>query len=234
VIIGGDPSIWPFVTLGARARLGDRVTLYPGVFIGDDCTLGDDVVVYPSATVLPRCRIGSRVIIGSGSVIGSDGFGFVLHEGRQHKVPQRGGVVIEDDVELGANVTIDRATHGQTIIGRGTKVDDQVHVAHNVTVGEHAILVAQVGIAGSTTVGKYVVMGGQVGVNDHISIGDGAMIAAKSGVVGNVEAGAQVSGIPALPHVESARAAVALRHLPAMRQRLRELERRLADLEARQ
>jgi UDP-3-O-[3-hydroxymyristoyl] glucosamine N-acyltransferase len=232
VSIGADPSIWPFVTLGKRVRLGDRVTLYPGVFIGDDCTLGDDTIVYPSATVLPRCRIGARVIIGSGTVIGSDGFGFVTHEGRHHKIPQRGGVTIEDDVEVGANVTIDRATHGQTVIGRGTKIDDQVHVAHNVAVGEHAILIAQVGIAGSSTVGRYVVMGGQVGVNDHIQIGDGAMIAAKSGVVGDVEAGAQLSGIPAVPHLEAARAAVALRRLPDMRQRLRELERRLGKLEA--
>ena len=141
-------------------------------------------------------------------------------------------MTIEDDVEVGANVTIDRATHGQTVIGRGTKIDDQVHVAHNVTVGEHAILVAQVGIAGSTAVGRYVVMGGQVGVNDHIQIGDGAMIAAKSGVVGDVEAGARLSGIPAVPHLEAARAAVALRRLPDMRQRLRDLERRLGKLEA--
>jgi UDP-3-O-[3-hydroxymyristoyl] glucosamine N-acyltransferase len=173
------------------------------------------------------------VIIGSGAVIGSDGFGFVTHEGRHHKIPQRGGVSIEDDVELGANVTIDRATHGQTVIGRGTKIDDQVHVAHNVTVGEHAILVAQVGIAGSTTVGRHVVMGGQVGVNDHIRIGDGAMISAKSGVVGDVEPGSRVSGIPAAPHLEAARSVVALRHLPGMRTRLRDLERRLAQLEAR-
>jgi UDP-3-O-[3-hydroxymyristoyl] glucosamine N-acyltransferase len=234
VIIGAQPSIWPFVTLGARVRLGDRVTLYPGVFIGDDCTLGDDTVVYPSATVLARCRIGARVIIGSGSVIGSDGFGFVLHAGRHHKIPQRGGVIIEDDVELGANVTIDRATHGQTVIGRGTKIDDQVHVAHNVAVGEHAILVAQVGIAGSTTVGRYVVMGGQAGVSDHVTIGDGAMIAAKAGVVGNVEAGARMGGVPAMPHVEAARSVVALRHLPALRRQVQELERRLANLEARQ
>jgi UDP-3-O-[3-hydroxymyristoyl] glucosamine N-acyltransferase len=233
VIIGPHPSIWPFVTLGARVRLGARVTLYPGVFIGDDCTLGDDTVVYPSATVLAGCRLGSRVIVGSGSVIGSDGFGFVPHGGRHHKVPQRGGVVIEDDVELGANVTVDRATYGHTVLGRGAKIDDQVHVAHNVTVGEHAILVAQVGIAGSTTVGKHVVMGGQVGVSDHLRIGDGAMIAAKSGVVADVEAGVQLSGIPARPHLEAARAVVALRHLPALRQRVRELERRVADLEAR-
>jgi len=232
VVVGADPSIWPFVTLGERVRLGDRVTLYPGVFIGDDCTLGDDTIVYPSATILARCRIGARVIVGSGAVIGSDGFGFVAHEGRHHKIPQRGGVVIEDDVELGANVTVDRATHGQTIVGRGTKIDDQVHLAHNVQVGQHAILVAQVGIAGSTIVGDYVVMGGQVGVNDHVRIGDRAMIAAKAAVAGDVEPGARLAGIPAVPHREAARSVAALRHLPEMRNRLRELERRLAALEA--
>jgi UDP-3-O-[3-hydroxymyristoyl] glucosamine N-acyltransferase len=232
VVIGADPSIWPFVTLGDGVRLGDRVTLYPGVVIGDECVVGDDAIVYPGVTILHRCRIGARVIVGSGTVIGSDGFGFVLHEGRHHKIPQRGGVIVEDDVELGANVTVDRATHGHTVIGRGTKVDDQVHIAHNVQVGEHAILVAQVGIAGSTLVGNYVVMGGQVGVNDHVRIGDGAMIAAKAAVAGDVEPGAQVAGIPATPLAEAARSAVALRRLPEMRQRLRDLERRLAVLEA--
>jgi UDP-3-O-[3-hydroxymyristoyl] glucosamine N-acyltransferase len=232
VVVGAHPSIWPFVTLGDRVRLGRRVTLYPGVFIGDDCTVGDDTVVYPGATILAGCRIGSRVVVGGGTVIGSDGFGFVTHEGRHHRIPQRGVVVVEDEVEMGANVTIDRATHGQTRIGRGTKIDNQVHVAHNVTVGEHAILVAQVGIAGSTSVGNYVVMGGQVGVNDHIHIGEGAMIAAKSGVVGDVEAGARMSGTPALPHLEAARAYTALRRLPDLRHRLRQLERQVVQLEA--
>jgi UDP-3-O-[3-hydroxymyristoyl] glucosamine N-acyltransferase len=232
VVIGADPSIWPFVTLGDRVQLGARVTLYPGVFVGDDCTVGDASVVYPGATILPRCHLGARVVVGSGTVIGSDGFGFVTHGGRHHKIPQRGSVIVEDDVELGANVTIDRATHGQTVIGRGTKIDNLVHVAHNVTVGEHAILVAQVGIAGSTAVGAYVVMGGQVGVNDHVRIGDGAVISAKSGVVGDVEAGARMSGIPALPHLEAARAHAALRRLPDLRRRLRHLEQRLGALEA--
>ncbi len=232
VVIGPDPSIWPFVTLGDRVRLGARVTLHPGVFIGDDCTLGDDTVVHPNVTVLSRCRIGARVIIFSGTVIGSDGFGYVLHEGRHHKIPQRGGVVVEDDVELGANVTIDRATYGQTVIGRGTKIDNQVHIAHNVTIGEHTILVAQVGIAGSTTVGKYVIMAGQAGVIDHLRIGDGAMIAAGAGVHRDVAAGERVSGAPAIPADEFARVYAALRRLPRMRQRLHELERQVAALES--
>lgn len=232
VVIGAEPSIWPLVTLGDRVRLGARVSLYPGVFIGDDCTVGDDTVVYPNVTILSRCRIGARVLIGSGTVIGSDGFGYVQHEGRHHKIPQRGQVVIEDDVELGANVTVDRATYGRTVIGRATKIDNQVHIAHNVSIGEHTILVAQVGIAGSATVGKHVVMGGQVGVADHIRVGDGAMIAATAGVVQDVAAGERMSGTPALPHREALRAYTALRRLPELRQRLRELERRLSSLEA--
>jgi UDP-3-O-[3-hydroxymyristoyl] glucosamine N-acyltransferase len=231
VVIGADPSIWPFVTLGDRVRLGQRVTLYPGVFIGDDCAVGDDTIVYPCAVILARCRLGSRVIVGSGTVIGSDGFGFVTHEERHHKISQRGGVVIEDDVEMGANVTIDRATYGQTVIGRGTKIDNQVHVAHNVTVGEHTILVAQVGIAGSTTVGKHVMIGGQVGVSDHVRVGDRAMIAASSGVGRDVGMGERVSGTPALPHEEWVRVYGALRRLPDLRGRLLDLERRLAALE---
>jgi UDP-3-O-[3-hydroxymyristoyl] glucosamine N-acyltransferase len=171
------------------------------------------------------------VVIFSGTVIGSDGFGYIQHEGRHYKIPQRGEVVIEDEVELGANVTIDRATHGQTVIGRATKVDNQVHIAHNVTIGEHTLLVAQVGIAGSTAVGRRVVMGGQAGVADHLRIGDGAMIAASAGVARDVPAGERVSGTPALPHAEAVRAYTALRHLPELRQRLRELERRVGSLE---
>ncbi|MGH7331693.1 MAG: UDP-3-O-(3-hydroxymyristoyl)glucosamine N-acyltransferase [Candidatus Rokuibacteriota bacterium] len=231
VSIGAEPSIWPFVTLGDRVRLGARVTVYPGAFIGDDCALGDDAVVYPNVTILPRCRIGARVVIASGTVIGSDGFGYVQDAGRHHKIPQRGAVVIEDDVELGANVTVDRATHGQTVIGRGSKIDNQVHIAHNVSIGEHTILVAQVGIAGSATIGKQVVMGGQVGVADHIRVGDGAMIAASAGVVRDVAPGERLSGTPALPHHEAVRAYTALRRLPELRQRVRDLERRLASLE---
>jgi UDP-3-O-[3-hydroxymyristoyl] glucosamine N-acyltransferase len=231
VVIGAKPSIWPFVTLGDRVRLGARVTLYPGVFIGDDCIVGDDTVVYPNVTILARCRIGARVIIGSGTVIGGDGFGYVQHEGRHHKIPQRGDVLIEDDVELGANVTVDRATYGRTVIGRASKIDNQVHIAHNVSIGEHSILVAQVGIAGSATVGKHVVMGGQAGVTDHIRIGDGAMIAATAGIVHDVAAGERMSGSPALPHHEALRVYGAWRQLPELRQRVRDLERRLTSLE---
>src|SRR5574341_2580980 len=181
VQIGSNVSIWPGVTLGDRVRIGSSVTLYPGVFVGDDSAIGEHTVLYPNVVVREGCRIGARVIIHSGTVIGSDGFGYVQDEGRHHKIPQLGGVIIEDDVELGANVTVDRATFGQTVIKRGTKVDNLVQIAHNVTIGEDSILVAQVGIAGSTRLGHHVVVGGQAGLADHIQIGDHVMIASRAG-----------------------------------------------------
>jgi UDP-3-O-[3-hydroxymyristoyl] glucosamine N-acyltransferase len=231
VHIGPDPSIWPFVTLGDRVTLGARVTLYPGVFIGDDARIGDDTVLFPNVTVMDRCRIGSRVRIHSGTVIGSDGFGYVQQGGIHHKVPQLGIVVVEDDVELGANVAVDRATFGQTVIKRGTKVDNLVQIAHNVTVGEDSVLVAQVGIAGSSTVGHHVVIGGQAGVGDHLQIGDRTMIAARSGVSHSLEAGQIVSGNPAIPHTTSLRALTVIPRLPELRQQVRDLERRVRALE---
>jgi len=231
--IGPDVSIWPFVTLGDRVRIGARVTLYPGVFIGDDSVVEDDSLLYPNVTVRERCTIGKRVIIHSGTVIGSDGFGYVQQEGRHHKIPQIGTVVIEDDVELGANVTVDRATFGRTVIKRGTKVDNLVQIAHNVTVGEHNILVAQVGIAGSTTLGSHVVVGGQAGLADHIQIGDRVMIAARSGVNRSLTGDQIVSGTPAMPHEVSIKAQAVVPRLPELRQQVRDLLKRVSALEAR-
>lgn len=231
--IGPDVSIWPFVTLGDRVRIGARVTLYPGVFIGDDSVVEDDSLLYPNVTVRERCTIGKRVIIHSGTVIGSDGFGYVQQEGRHHKIPQIGTVVIEDDVELGANVTVDRATFGRTVIRRGTKVDNLVQIAHNVTVGEHNILVAQVGIAGSTTLGSHVVVGGQAGLSDHIQIGDRVMIAARSGVNRSLTGDQIVSGTPAMPHEVSIKAQAVIPRLPELRQQVRALLQRVNALEAR-
>ena len=207
------------------------MTLYPGVFIGDDVVIGDDSVLYPNVTVREGCRIGSRVIIHSGTVIGSDGFGYVQHEGRHHKIPQLGMVCIEDDVELGANVTVDRATFGQTIIKRGTKVDNLVQVAHNVSIGEHSILVAQVGIAGSTRLGHHVIVGGQAGLADHLEIGDQVMIAARSGVNRSLTGNQIVSGAPVMPHEVAMKAMAIIPRLPELRQQLRDLEQRVRDLE---
>lgn len=231
VEIGPQASIWPFVTLGDRCHIGARVTLYPGVFIGDDATIGDDTVLYPNVTVREGCRIGSRVIIHSGTVIGSDGFGYVQHEGRHHKIPQLGIVCIEDDVELGANVTVDRATFGRTVIKRGTKVDNLVQVAHNVSIGEHSILVAQVGIAGSTRLGHHVIVGGQAGLADHLEIGDQVMIAARSGVNRSLTGNQIVSGAPVMPHEVAMKAMAVIPRLPELRRQLRDLEHRMLDLE---
>jgi UDP-3-O-[3-hydroxymyristoyl] glucosamine N-acyltransferase len=234
VTIGADPSIWPFVTLGDGVRIGARATLYPGVFVGEGSVVGDDVILYPNVTVREGCTLGNRVIVHSGSVIGSDGFGYVQHEGRHQKIPQLGTVVIEDDVELGANVTVDRATFGRTLIKRGTKVDNLVQIAHNVTIGEHSILVAQVGIAGSTTLGHHVMVGGQAGLADHLEIGDQVMIAARSGVNRNVTGGQIVSGAPVMPHETAIKAHAVIPRLPELRQQVRALEHRVGALEAAQ
>ena len=232
VVIGDDPSIWPFVTLGDRVTIGARVTLYPGVYIGADSAVGDDSVLYPNVVVREGCSIGARVIIHSGTVVGADGFGYVQHEGRHHKIPQLGGVTIEDDVELGANVTIDRATLGRTTIKRGTKIDNLVQIAHNVTVGEHAIIVAQVGVAGSTTIGHHVMIGGQAGLADHVTIGNQSMIAARAGVNRNVEPNQIVSGAPIMPHETWMKAQAVIPRLPELRQLVRDLAHRVERLEA--
>ena len=232
VLIGDNPSIWPFVTLGDRVTIGARVTLYPGVYVGADSTVGDDSVLYPNVVVREGCAIGARVIIHSGTVIGADGFGYVQHEGRHHKIPQLGGVMIEDDVELGANVTIDRATLGHTIIKQGTKIDNLVQIAHNVTVGEHDIIVAQVGVAGSTTIGHHVMIGGQAGLADHLTIGNQAMIAARAGVNRNVEPNQIVSGAPVMPHDTWMKAQAVIPRLPELRQLVRDLAQRVQRLEA--
>jgi UDP-3-O-[3-hydroxymyristoyl] glucosamine N-acyltransferase len=233
VEVGADVSIWPFVTLGDRVRIGARVTLYPGVFIGHDSVIGDDSVLYPNVTVREHCSIGRRVIIHSGTVVGSDGFGYVQHDGRHYKIPQIGSVVIEDDVELGANVSVDRATFGRTLIKCGTKVDNLVQIAHNVTIGEHSILVAQVGIAGSTTVGSNVMIGGQAGLADHLDIGDRVIIAARAGVNRSLTGGQIVSGAPAMPHETSIKAHAVIPRLPELRQHVHALEQRVTALETR-
>ncbi|MBI3808620.1 MAG: UDP-3-O-(3-hydroxymyristoyl)glucosamine N-acyltransferase, partial [Nitrospirae bacterium] len=230
--VGSDVSIWPGVTLGDRVTIGARVILYPGVFIGNDSTIGDDTLLYPNVVVREGCTIGARVIIHSGTVIGSDGFGYVQDQGRHYKIPQLGGVTIEDDVELGANVTVDRATLGQTVIQQGTKVDNLVQIAHNVTIGAHSILVAQVGIAGSTHVGHHVMIGGQAGLADHIVIGDQVMIAARAGVNRSLEPNQIVSGAPVMPHEVWVKAQAVIPRLPELRQAIRTLEERMKKLEA--
>ncbi len=181
VELGQDVSVGPLAFLGDRVKVGDRVTIMAGCVIGHDVSIGADTLIYPNVTILDRCRLGRRVIIHSGTVIGADGFGFVpLPEGFR-KIPQLGTVVIEDDVEIGANCTIDRAALGETRIGKGVKIDNLVQVAHNVTIGDHSIIVAQAGIAGSAKLGKRVALGGQAGVVGHIELGDGVQVGAQTG-----------------------------------------------------
>lgn len=226
VHIGDDPSIWPFVTLGDRVTIGARVTLYPGVYIGADSTVGDDSVLYPNVVVREGCSIGARVIIHGGTVIGADGFGYVQHEGRHHKIPQLGGVTIEDDVELGAHVTIDRATLGHTVVKRGTKIDNLVQIAHNVVIGKNSVIVAQTGISGSTRVGERVTIAGQVGIVGHIEIADGTIIAAQSGIAKSL-AGGVWFGSPAVPLAERKQQIAWIHRLGKLFARVKEIEKKL-------
>jgi len=226
-----EVAISPLVYLGNRVRLGQRVTLHPGVVVYDDVVIGDDVVLYANVTIGHECQIGNRVVIHSGAVIGSDGFGYATEANGHHvKRPQVGVVQIDDDVEIGANTCIDRATFGKTWIKRGAKIDNLVQLGHNVVIGEDSLLVAQVGIAGSATTGNSVVLGGQVGVAGHIHLGDRVMIAAMSGVHNNLEPGAIVAGIPAISHKNWLRASAAYAKLPEMVREMRELRRKVAEL----
>ncbi len=232
VTLGDGVSIWPFVTLDNHVSIGRGTTLYPGVFVGEGTVVGEDCLIYPNVTIREGITIGHRVFIHSGTVVGSDGFGYLQEGGRHHKIPQIGTVVIEDDVELGANVTVDRATYGQTIIRKGTKVDNLVQIAHNVEVGEHNILVAQVGIAGSSKTGHHVMIGGQAGISDHVTVGDLVMIAARSGLNRDVAAKEIVAGFPALPRMDWLKAMAIVARLPELRQHLRDMDDRLKALEA--
>ncbi|MBK7671542.1 MAG: UDP-3-O-(3-hydroxymyristoyl)glucosamine N-acyltransferase [bacterium] len=223
----GAASVGPYCVIGAGAEVGSGCRLGPHVTVGCDARLGRDCVLHAHVTVREGCRLGERVIVHAGTVIGADGFGYLPGPRGQLKIPQVGIVEVGDDVELGALVTIDRATTGRTIIGAGSKLDNQVHVAHNVHIGRSCALSAQTGIAGSCVLGDGVITGGQVGIADHLTIGDGARIGAQAGVIKDVPKGATVFGYPALDFQESFRITAAMRRLPAALGRLRSLEHRL-------
>ncbi len=230
--ISENVAIGPQVVVSDNVKIGERATLEAGVFLGDDVVLGDDVTIMANAVVRSGCKIGNRVIIQSGTVIGSDGYGYVQDaQGRHIKRPHVGIVILEDDVEIGANSCVDRATFGVTVIKQGAKVDNLVQVAHNVTVGEGCLLVAQCGVAGSTALGRGVVLGGQVAVTDHVTIGDGVMAGGKAGIAGSVEAGSVVSGYPAIDHRTWLRASSAFSKLPQLVKDVRDLIRKVANLE---
>lgn len=227
-----DPTahIGPLCSVAERTVIGPRTVLQAGVHVGPDCQIGKECHLFPSVTIYARSQIGHRVRIHAGTVIGSDGFGYVLDEGAHRKVPQVGNVIIHDDVEIGANVTVDRGALGSTVIGKGSKIDNLVQVAHNVVIGEHCILVAQVGVAGSTRLGNFVTLAGQVGIAGHLKIGDRATVAAQSGVMHNIPDGEKWFGYPAQPDRQTKRQIVGLMQLPELIRRVSELEKTVAKL----
>jgi UDP-3-O-[3-hydroxymyristoyl] glucosamine N-acyltransferase len=233
--LGAQVAIGPFVTIGNRVRIGDRVSIGPGCTIGDECMIEEDTVLHSRVTLYEGTRIGKRAIVHAGAVIGSDGFGFVPEGGGQIKIPQVGIVIIEDDVEVGANVCIDRATLGRTVIRRGVKIDNLVQIAHNVTVGESSTLSAQVGIGGSATVGKSCTLAGQVGIADHVTLGDRVIVGAQSGIAPGKQfrEGEIVWGSPARPIQKSKQQFAAMARLPELLEAVAVLQRRVANLEAR-
>lgn len=225
VLVGQGVAIGAYAVVGEGTRLADRARIGAHVAIGSRCEIGEETVLHPHVTVYGGVRIGARCVVHSGVRLGADGFGYVWVDGGHRKVPQVGGCVVQDDVEIGANSTVDRGSIGDTVVGRGTKIDNLVHIGHNVRIGEHVIVVAQVGVSGSTDVGDGVVLGGQAGIVGHISIGAGARVGAQAGVIGDVPAGSTVSGYPARPHKEAMRAIAALQRLPGLVDRIKRIER---------
>ncbi len=224
-------SIHAGTFIGDASTIGARTTIYPGAVVGRGVEIGEDCVIYPNVVIYDGCRIGNRVVVHAGTVIGSDGFGYARDGEAYVKIPQVGIVVIEDDVEIGANVTIDRAALGETRIGHGTKIDNLVQIAHNVVIGPHSVLVGQVGVAGSARIGRGVVVGGQAGIVGHVTVGDKVMIGAQAGIAGNVRPGEVVSGTPAMPHSLWRKVGVALKRLPAIIREVRDLKNRVTQLE---
>jgi UDP-3-O-[3-hydroxymyristoyl] glucosamine N-acyltransferase len=230
-VISEKATIYPGVYIGRGAKIGHGAIIYPGVFIGRDVSVGEDTVIYPNVSIYRKCIIGKRVILHAGVVVGGDGFGFARPAVENFKIPQVGIVQIDDDVEIGANCTIDRAAMGKTWIQRNVKIDNLVQIAHNVVIGENSVIVAQTGISGSTKLGKSVILGGQVGLVGHIQIGDNVMVAAQSGIHKDVPANQIVSGSPHMPHREWLRVEACIPKLPEMRSAIATLTKRIEDLE---
>jgi UDP-3-O-[3-hydroxymyristoyl] glucosamine N-acyltransferase len=230
-VLGSDVSIGPFVVVGAHASIGARTVLYPNVVVGPGARIGEDCVLHAHVSVRERVVLGNRVIVQNGAVLGSDGFGFARQPDGSHlKIPQHADVIIDDDVEIGANTTIDRPAVGETRISAGTKIDNLVQIGHGVTLGRRVLLASQVGISGSTVVEDDVVMAGQVGVGGHLRIGQGVVAAGKTGITKSVEPGEFITGYPGIPNREWRKASVIFRHLPELKKRLDELEQRVAEL----
>lgn len=231
--IGENCAVGPGAYIGDDAVIGDACDIYPGVSIGAGCRLGRDCQIYSNAVLYHEVSLGDRVIIHANAVLGADGFGYRFEQGRFIKVPQLGSVIIESDVEIGAGTTIDRGAVDATVVGAGTKIDNMVMVGHNCRIGRNNVFAAQVGMAGSSSTGDYVRLGGQVGIKDHVHMGTGCMVGAKAGVHRNIPDGETWIGYPASPEAEQKRLVFSLKRVPEMRDEIRNLTRRLAELEAR-
>ncbi len=229
--IGSDCHVHDFAVISDDVQIGDNCVIYPGVFIGPETVIGNDCIIYPGATVYDKCIVGSGVIIHANASVGQDGFGFAVHKGVHHKIPQIGRVVIEDNVEIGASCSIQRGTLEDTVIGEGSKIGDNVTIGHGTRIGPYCLLVPQVGVAGSVTMGHHCMLGGQAGVAGHIKIGNMVTIAAQSGVGGNVPDGATLFGAPAIEASNGKRAYLLIEQLPDMRKKLRAAEKRIKKLE---
>ena len=229
--VGNDVYVGAFAYIGKNVRIGNHVKIYPQAYIGDNSSIGDDSILYAGVKIYEDCKIGEACIIHAGAVIGADGFGFApMEDGSYKKIPQVGNVILEDNVEIGANTTIDCATMGSTIIRKGTKIDDLVMIAHNVEIGENTVMASQTGIAGSTKVGKNCQFGGQVGVAGHITIGDHVSLGAMSGVANSIKSNRTVLGAPAMDIAQAAKVFAIYRNLPQLREQLIDLGRQVAQI----
>lgn len=222
--------IGAFAYVSENVKVGENVKIYPQAYIGDNVTIGDNTILYPGVKIYHDCVIGKNCIIHAGAVIGADGFGFAPHNGTYVKIAQIGNVIIEDQVEIGANTTIDRATMGSTIVRKGAKLDNLIQVAHNVEIGENTVMAAQVGVAGSTKIGSHCMVGGQVGFAGHITIGDRVNIGAQSGIPNHVSSDASILGYPAVPAREFARSTVMIKKLPELNQTVKQLQKEIENL----
>ncbi len=229
--IGDEIYVGAFAYIGAGCQIGNKVSIYPQSYIGDNVTIGDNTIIYPGVKIYHNCVIGSNCIVHAGAVIGGDGFGFAPEKGEYAKIAQIGNVVIEDNVEVGANTTIDRATMGSTVIRKGVKLDNLIQIAHNVEIGEHTVMAAQVGVAGSTKVGRYNMVGGQVGFAGHIQVGDNNKFGAQSGIPNSVSSNNILMGYPAVPSRDFGRQAIYIKNLGALNKEIHDMKKKIQELE---
>ncbi|WP_296945031.1 UDP-3-O-(3-hydroxymyristoyl)glucosamine N-acyltransferase [uncultured Dysgonomonas sp.] len=231
---GENIYVGAFAYIAENVKIGNNTKIYPQVYIGENVTIGDNTIIYPGAKVYQGCTIGNNCIIHAGAVIGSDGFGFAPEDGIYKKIPQMGIVIIEDDVEIGANTTIDRAVMDATVVHRGVKLDNLIQIAHNVEIGENTVMAAQVGVSGSTKIGKHCVFGGQVGLGGHITIGDNSSVGAQSGIISNIESDSKILGSPAIPVKNFFKSSVVFPKLPDMYRQLAQLQKEVEELKSNQ